>query len=1242
MKPTITDIPDTIRPYLNEIAERLWAERAAVMIGAGFSKNAGGQFPDWNQLGDIFYQKAHGVKPEPAKQTYLNPLQLAEEVQAAIGRPALENLLSSNIPDLSVEPSELHTELLELPWVDVFTTNYDTLLERASAKVVTRRYEPVVNKEDISYAIKPRIVKLHGSFPSERPFIITEEDYRRYPYENAPFVNTVQQALLENSFCLIGFSGDDPNFLKWIGWIRDNLGRDTTQKIYLVGVFDLSPARLQLLIQRGVIVVDLSCCYGVEKNDHKTALNLFLEYIRSKKPNAIDWPYHPKMMHPSQNDIKSEELQKITEEWRQQREAYPGWLILPDNNRESLWAYTSAWTNYLPDAESTLSGLDLQYSFELIWRLERCLLPIFSHIAELCEKLLIKYWPFETNSLPASIKVDPKEDNLQNINWGALREPWLAITISMLRFYREEGYLDKWVETESQLKALSGYLSSEQKEFLKYEGFLFSLFTLDLPTAKQRLEEWRSNDSQPYSMIKRAAGLAELGLINEAETVSKYALENIRKKLNQKADVADFTLVSLESNAMLLGEYIQDSATFEKGILEPSQSNKVQFNDRWNELRAFKCDPWNEIKLFELRLKNPPAQRKVLTEIREFDIGRVTRTRHLSSTDVERLSAYAFLRFCEEIGLPYRIGCSTMAKKTAISSLQQISKYSSFWAIATLFRLGDVAAINDLFSREYVYQFTTEEADQLTQSYLEVLNSSRDKIHTSSSLRNENYSLRLTKLLPEIISRLCCKCSNDMKKKIIDFIAGVYASPAKNNYSNINNLISRLIDSMSELEQYNFIPDFLKVSFPNDLNLKNKNEFINPLLLLGLKDRPEYAVSFEVKAETLESLYKQAILDSLDNRSWAIKSLITLYNLQLLNDEQSKKLGEAIWQFTDEQYSLPIITDYYNFVYLDLPHPKDINLHQLFKKYVRSQPFPVQSHKQNKNITMTGGRITIAHEIIGANAIEDNIWLEEDAIEILQRLIEWWDADKHMLKRKESSSIAFLSILQEFRARFSLVTQLLAKVVIPKLNVTISEDIKKSLIRVISEMRERELPTLEAEASSLHLFPLHKSEIYNRIQEALISREKSVEIDALQAVASLLLNTENNSAVEEIPVTLLSQFLSWSSIESINAVLWNLFRIIKSSDASSSLSSNLEVALKKRLDKLLNEVAYDSNNSELDFDEKLEVRRIASKVAAALWIYYSSRNLPIPLVIKKWREQCISASEFSEVRHVWEACQYSS
>ena len=47
-------------------------------------------------------------------------------------------------------------------------------------------------------------------------------------------------SLLQESYCLIGFSGVDPNFLEWIKWVRDVLERNRdskkTYKIYLVEV----------------------------------------------------------------------------------------------------------------------------------------------------------------------------------------------------------------------------------------------------------------------------------------------------------------------------------------------------------------------------------------------------------------------------------------------------------------------------------------------------------------------------------------------------------------------------------------------------------------------------------------------------------------------------------------------------------------------------------------------------------------------------------------------------------------------------------------------------------------------------------------------------------------------------------------------------------------------------------------------------------------------------------------------
>ena len=209
------EISDNVRPYLDTIADRLLSGHAAVMVGAGFSRNAAAPrdskaFPSWSQLGDLFYERLHARAPESGRH-YLHVPALAHEVEAAFGRPALDQMLRDAIPDLQYEPSPLHIKLLDLPWSDVFTTNYDTLLERACRSIISQRYDLIVNPVDLGRSNRPRIVKLHGSLPSDRPFIVTDEDYRRYPHDFAPFVNTVRQALLENTLCLIGFPENVPH-----------------------------------------------------------------------------------------------------------------------------------------------------------------------------------------------------------------------------------------------------------------------------------------------------------------------------------------------------------------------------------------------------------------------------------------------------------------------------------------------------------------------------------------------------------------------------------------------------------------------------------------------------------------------------------------------------------------------------------------------------------------------------------------------------------------------------------------------------------------------------------------------------------------------------------------------------------------------------------------------------------------------------------------------------------------------
>ena len=201
---------------------------AALLVGAGFSKYAELPAPDtlepplWGDLASAMAMQLYPLAPNDAPK---DPLRLAEEYRTNFGQAALDEFVRMHIPDRKWEPGSLHRRLLNLPWSDILTTNWDTLLERAADDVSAYTYDIVRLTADLPHVRAPRIVKLHGSIGTSDHFIIAEEDYRTYPVRFAPFVNLARQIFIENELCLLGFSGDDPNFLQWSGWVRDRRWR---------------------------------------------------------------------------------------------------------------------------------------------------------------------------------------------------------------------------------------------------------------------------------------------------------------------------------------------------------------------------------------------------------------------------------------------------------------------------------------------------------------------------------------------------------------------------------------------------------------------------------------------------------------------------------------------------------------------------------------------------------------------------------------------------------------------------------------------------------------------------------------------------------------------------------------------------------------------------------------------------------------------------------------------------------
>jgi hypothetical protein len=184
------------------IREALWRHKAlgnaSIMVGAGFSRNADPLstsariMPNWSQMAQAL---CHPLYPldDAGRQAALRDangtsgfLRLAQEYQAAFGASSLNNRIRSLVPDTDYRPGELHKRLLSLPWADVFSTNWDTLLERACTDVFERSYDIVRTLGEIPFATRPRIVKLHGSFPAHERLFLPRKNTAPIPLHFRP------------------------------------------------------------------------------------------------------------------------------------------------------------------------------------------------------------------------------------------------------------------------------------------------------------------------------------------------------------------------------------------------------------------------------------------------------------------------------------------------------------------------------------------------------------------------------------------------------------------------------------------------------------------------------------------------------------------------------------------------------------------------------------------------------------------------------------------------------------------------------------------------------------------------------------------------------------------------------------------------------------------------------------------------------------------------------------------------
>jgi SIR2-like domain len=1258
-------LPDQI--HIDRIRERLWCGRdigqASVMIGAGFSRNAikvvpnAPDFPLWSHLADKLKAQL--------KSTSFDPLRLASEYAAVFTRQSLDDLLISLIPDLQYQPGKLHKLLLSLPWSDVFTTNYDTLLERTTPFIYDRKYDLVLTHSDLPGRMKPRIVKLHGSFPSHRRFIFTEEDYRTYPKEYAPFINTVQQSIMENIFCLIGFSGDDPNFLNWIGWVGDNLG-ESTPPIYLCGLLNLSISQKQLLATKNVTTIDLSPLFPESEfpdrsTRHSRSIEWFLLNLMQGQPTtniywpeppanrdlqkwepSVDLPKLPQQItlnwnntYPSSDSYDRDEIKKLTKNWKLCREEYPGFIICPHSARNTLWNSTDPWNVHVLRCLDKFSILDsLSVLYEMNWRFEKSLTPLFYiDILEKIEDAISKINPFpnlvkynsDSSLITPSIKTEVRDNENIHIDWDEIRIHWVGLVFTIIKDARRNHNLEKFSKWIERIKSVVN-INQDWRSRWFYEQCLFELVSLNKNKLDTLLKEWQVFDLSSIWLVRLSGISYEIGQTQKAEELARRALSDIRSRL--RPYIIDYSLLSQEGLAMMCLETIEWKNDWRKKF---DLSNR----DRWELLSIYKCDPRLEFEQLQNLFDRPAPQPKPSKQVtRRFDPGSISTSRHwgreaISLSDLR--PAFEFVMMMEECGMS-----PMMRHDSTPKAVQWIIPHTPLWGIEILIRCHNEKEVDKFF--DCIFVETLEESDirliydwlitRLNDAIKRMRSNQSTGDYSDSAWTQFNISLEI---LSRILSRLSDESSIELLNLIIRYRSDASDKQIVQTSNTIQSFWKRIFGRVSSIEVVNSVESLLKISLPGGQTY-NANSF-EPFIHINWKENFILPEGFDRSGWNLEiSRLISNVSHGCDiSREYSLLRLLVLLQIDALNSEEQSNLASALWSRLDAT-GLPLLKS------ICLRKSALLHFPELIKTYTISTEIPPISLDTSKVHVISD----YLDELINCSSHQ----LLQSYCFIKDRI--YWEVDEiHLILSKIFLSINIPCIFESERdlGIFNLddvlkkIVKIVTLFILPRWQY-LSDDTKEMTIGLLSLASKTKYSPCQISLCDLFISQDRGEHYLPDLTDKLYSNNPEIVEDACNAIYTWFVYHNSGLAIIEPSFELIDNMIS-------------LFVSRRLSGLNGSIACilNLLVTMpalldKSRLNRLILGVRYILNETNLASQKDIDAHSISIseyrwyrgqvyRIARELDLIYSIRFPDLyPPILSEWKEAS-SQEIWSEIRSIW-------
>lgn len=1054
---------------------------AAIMIGAGFSRSAARhvsgdkKMPLWDSFSKNLLEE---LNPQEKKRDFPDPLRVAEEYRAYFGQSALNDQIRSQIDNDAWQPSKLYDSLLELPWSEVMTTNWDTLLERAASHVHGPYYAPVTRPSDLAWAPSPRIVKLHGTIGVTDSFIAAQEDYRTYPEKFAPFVNFARQVFIENELCLLGFSGEDPNFLQWVGWVRDHLA-DHARKIYLVGALHLTAAQRVYLESINIAPVDLwEAVQDIPDQDlmHKTAVTYFLQALSEEgKTKAKPDEWRPSSLHRKpvstddftrtfhDHEYAASMLKGWLETLQKDRESYPGWLVCPPSLRVTVQSQL----NFPTPSPNNMDALDpddqARLLYEMAWRSDITFGLIHPWLTE-------RLYEVARQTQPCALS---KRQQMEIALVLLKNSPWLNATVLVGTHTVAEyvQHLTILLETNAL------YLPDCTAE-LAYHKALRARDRLNYAEMESLIEHVQGED--PVWKLRQAALLMELGRFEEGRKLIVTAYGELRE--NHRRDLYSIPILSRFVWAHWLFN-ATNSSNFNQ------QEQLPQFAE--SNYRKWKCDHWAFIE----SIKNAVDKKHAEYAKDQNPIEPLFQQGHFrdnSSVRPHDTSEHRQLEgLTREVGIPLQFSRAYVNVTLLTETADKLSLSAGTRADLKDYTLAirassseDSPSIKGVFTRLGVACAEKKAVDNLVDRLVVAIDywlkqrnhgSDDQKAHRLSALR----------VLMEVLARLVVRVSPAKAKEVFRLALSIgHQRDSLHHWSfdAFNDLLTHSLNSIPNAEQGELLAETLEFPLQSEIGCNDFSSWPNPII-----SSPSPRSTYANLENRIRHLIGSVTVNGPHSKNSALARLLPLAQKKdFLTQAEYANLAAALWGI-EPNYQIWPETGLFPHVLLLLPAPDMQRVEATIRQYLygRSRTALIGTEEEllhfpsleiEQAVTIYAGMANAA-----ANQITHLLPTPERALALFDQLVAWRP------KKVADDPLGFTSINRDHL--INCIGNALSYAITPALSEDVKTLIRFEQLKLFSEEIEGAFAVIPSLVYFYKIDVATALEIERIIQKSLQARE---------------------------------------------------------------------------------------------------------------------------------------------------------